>query len=212
MKEISFESEHRKKHFEFFNTMNHPYFNITGMLDIQHFYKRLKELQMPFTPALVYIITRAINEIKEFRWRIRDGRVIEHDVVHPSYTILPESDDVFSFCYVKFNLDHQAFIEKATIQMKLMESEPSFEDEAGRDDFIFMSANPWIHFTSMQHAMQSHPGDSVPRIVWGKFLTNDGRLDLPFSVQVHHAVVDGQHVGHLFKKLQGYFDETSWLD
>ncbi|MGD9556758.1 MAG: CatA-like O-acetyltransferase [Mangrovibacterium sp.] len=29
---------------------------------------------------------------------------------------------------------------------------------------------------------------------------------LPFSVQVHHALVDGFHVGEYFQKLQEYLD------
>jgi chloramphenicol O-acetyltransferase len=30
---------------------------------------------------------------------------------------------------------------------------------------------------------------------------------LPFSVQVHHALIDGFHIGKYIKKLQEYLDE-----
>ncbi|MEO1413610.1 MAG: CatA-like O-acetyltransferase, partial [Bacteroidota bacterium] len=88
-----------------------------------------------------------------------------------------------------------------------MQQNPSMEDEAGRDDYLFLSAVPWVSFTSVQHAMPYHPGDSVPRIVWGKYFREGDRTQLPFSVQAHHAVVDGWHVGQYLQTLQALLDE-----
>ncbi len=211
MKEIIFNSIHRKKHFEFFNAMNHPYFNITAMVDVSVFYQYIKSNNIPFTPALVYLLSGTANDIKEFRWRIRGEQVVEHEYVHPSFTVENDQSDVFSFCYVEYAPDPGDFINRTISRMAAMKDEPVLEDEIDRDDYLFMSANPWMHFTSMQHAMQSHPGDSVPRIVWGKFQKKGERLDLPLSVQVHHAVVDGRHVGAFYELLQKKLNRTDWL-
>ena len=69
-----------------------------------------------------------------------------------------------------------------------------------------------MSFTSFEHAMRNHPSDSIPRIVWGKFFEINGKMQMPLSVQVHHAVVDGRHVGKYFQKIEeiamnpeGYF-------
>ena len=80
-----------------------------------------------------------------------------------------------------------------------MKSNPSFEDEFGRDDYLFLSAIPWMIFTSFQHAMNFNTTDSVPRITWGKFFKEGKKTKMPLSVQVHHAVVDGRHVGKYFQ-------------
>ncbi len=37
------------------------------------------------------------------------------------------------------------------------------------------------------------PVDSIPRLAWGRFREEGGRLVMPLSVQVHHALVDGRH-------------------
>jgi chloramphenicol O-acetyltransferase len=39
---------------------------------------------------MVYAITRAANAIPEFRYRIRPGQVVEHEVVHPGITVLAQ--------------------------------------------------------------------------------------------------------------------------
>jgi chloramphenicol O-acetyltransferase type A len=92
--------------------------------------------------------------------------------------------------------------------MQRRQSEPSFEDEPGRDDFLFLSAMPWVSFTGVQHAMHLTPADSVPRIVWGKYYQQEGRTFLPVSVQVHHALVNGLEIGRFFAFLEEKFQKT----
>ncbi len=212
MKKIQFTSPHRKKHFEFFRAMNHPHFNVTAQVDISYLAAYIKDNDLPFSLTMVYFLSRTANEIPEFRWRIRGEDVVEHEAVHPSYTVATESADVFSFCTVPYSAEYDSFIHNAKeIEQKMWE-DPNLEDEEGRDDYLFLSALPWIRFTSMQHAMQEHPGDCVPRISWGKYYTSENRTWLPVSVQVHHALVDGRHTGAYFELLEAQFAEPhTWL-
>ena len=213
MKKVEFTNPHRKKHFDFFNAMNHPHFNVTVPVDITEFMASIKTEGLSFSYTFIYFISRAANEIKEFRWRIRGEDVVEHEVVHPSFTVNTDETDVFSFCTVPFSPDVKKFTKEARTISEAMRSEPSIEDEEGRDDYLFLSALPWLRFSSMQHAMQEHPGDCVPRISWGKFYKSEGRTLIPVSVQVHHALVDGRHVGAYFELLEKQLATPSeWLD
>lgn len=202
MQEVIFKNPHRQKHFEFFNNMNHPHFNITSNVDVTHLLSFLKKNKLPTTSSIVYLVSRVANEIPEFKWRIREGKVFEHKTVQPSFTVFTEVADVFSFCTVEYEKDAKSFIQKAFEKTEKMKTEPVFEDEVGRDDFLFLSSIPWVSFTSFEHAMRHHPSDSVPRIVWGKFFEMNGKMQMPLSVQVHHAVVDGRHVGKYFQKIE----------
>ena len=83
-----------------------------------------------------------------------------------------------------------------------MQKQPSMEDEEGRDDYLYLSSMPWVSFSSLQHAMHCDPADSVPRIAWGKFYEEGGKVWLPLSVQAHHALGDGRHAGRYFEKIQ----------
>nr|HRC84111.1 CatA-like O-acetyltransferase [Thermoanaerobaculia bacterium] len=76
-----------------------------------------------------------------------------------------------------------------------------------RDDLIHYSVLPWVAFTSFAHARKHNPGDSVPKIVFGRHQDRAGRRLLPVSVEVHHALVDGLHVGRFFARFQHYLDE-----
>jgi len=201
MKEIKFSHPHRQKHFDFFNQMNHPHFSITANVNITLYLDFLSKHNHPLTPGLVYLITKAAFDIPQFRWRIRNRKVFEHATLTPSFTVYTEVADVFSFCTVPFNQDPSTFIPSAYEESQKMKTNPSFEDEKGKDDYLFLSMIPWVQFTSFQHAMSYHPSDSVPRMTWGKFFKQDEKTFMPLSVQVHHAIVDGRHVGQYFKAL-----------
>ena len=201
MKKVVFENEHRKKHFDFFSGMNHPHFNLTANVDVTAFLTFAKSTKLPINFSLVYVLARAANEIKEFRWRIRGEEIFEHQTVQPSFTVPTDEADVFSFCTVSYDHRASTFIAEAKKMQGAMRSNPSIEDEPGRDDYLFMSAIPWVSFTSVQHAMHYHPHDSVPRISWGKFFEQNGKQLMPVAVQAHHALVDGRHMGRYFELL-----------
>ncbi|MBT8220513.1 MAG: chloramphenicol acetyltransferase [Bacteroidia bacterium] len=211
MKEVVFDNPHRKKHFEFFRNLNHPHFNITASVKVGSLIKTCKEKEISVHLALVYLISRIANEIPEFRWRIRGDQIIEHVAVHPSFTVPTETSDVFSFCEVKYDKDSKVFLERAMDARSQRWSDPHFEDEKDRDNYIFLSSFPWVAFTGYQHAMQFHPHDSVPRISWGKILETNGVMTMPLSVQVHHAIVDGSHVGQYFEMVESYALQTNFL-
>jgi chloramphenicol O-acetyltransferase type A len=75
-------------------------------------------------------------------------------------------------------------------------------DDQGRDDWLFMTAIPWISFTSIMPPLKLYPADSVPRLSWGKFFQEGKALKMPLSVQGHHAVIDGVHVGWFYDEFQ----------
>lgn len=212
MKTISFDKAHRKAHFDFFNQMNHPHFGVSAMVDIAPTLSFIKETKAPFMPTLLYAMSHMTNEIPELKQRIRNQSIIEHSSVHPSIAVPTKEADVFSFCEVPYQSDFATFIQSSLSQIQLRYENPSFENEIDRDDYIYLSSLPWIHFTNVQHAMHFHPCDSVPRITWGKYLAKGLQIDLPVSLQVHHAIVDGRHVGQFFEGLEAMFQKPeSWM-
>ena len=212
MKEIHFDNEHRRKHFEFFRQMNHPHFSVTANVNITRLLHEVKAKGRPFMPTVVWLVSDAANSIPQFRQRIREEMVVEHEAVHPSFAIDTEVSDVFSFCEVKFQKDYEAFLQEAIATIEKTRKKPVFEDDPGRDDYLFLSSLPWVSFTAITHAMRYHPHDSVPRITWGKYFRQNNEVMMPLSVQAHHALVDGRQVGQFFDNMQRLCEEVStWL-
>jgi chloramphenicol O-acetyltransferase type A len=211
MRIIEHEDPHRRRHFEFFKGMESPHFGIVSPIRVTPLLEYIADHRLHFTGTIVFLISKVANELPEFRWRIRDNIIIEHDLVHPSFTVNTKDSDVFSFCYVDFNQDYRVFAARLREAQKLMHDEPSLEDEDGRDDYLFMSSIPWVHFTGFTHPMRTPSHDSVPRFAWGKIRAIAGDDMMPLNVQAHHAVVDGRHMGMFFERVGAYCENPETL-
>lgn len=205
MKYIDLENWKRKDHYNLFRLFSYPQFNICGNIDITGYYRYIKEHDLPFFVTVLYAAAKAANSIKEFRYRIRGDKVVEHEIVSPSYTVLTE-DETFGFCLTEYTDDYITFKSNALNDIEKIKSHPSIEDEPGRDDLLYITSIPWISFTGLTHPINLDPTESIPRISWGKFFTENDKIQLPLSVQVHHALMDGLHVGRFFGIFQDIMD------
>jgi chloramphenicol O-acetyltransferase type A len=210
MRHIDMQTWPRRRLFTVYTTFDHPHFGMCANVDVTASYPAVKERGHSITLAIVYAITRAANAISEFRYRIRGRQVVEHEVVRPSTTILAK-DDLFSFCYFEYVEDFAAFAAGAADWIAYMRMHPSIENEPG-DDALYMTAIPWVSFTAFMHSANLRPADSVPRFAWGKIFHDGDLLKMPLAVQGHHALMDGQHVGMFYEKVQDYLHHPDlWL-
>jgi len=200
---IDMQTWSRRNHFRLFRTFNHPHFSMCVNVDVTAFYPFVKRNGYSLTVSMVYVISRASNAIPEFRHRIQGDQVVEHEIVNPGFSILIDQD-LFSFCTVEYAEDFSEFARRAKRNITEVKAHPHMENNSEKDDVLYMSPIPWVSFTSFSHPMQLHPADSVPRFAWGKFFQESDTLRMPLSVQGHHAVMDGIHMGRFYETVQDY--------
>ena len=203
MRTIDMQTWPRRNHFRLFSAFNHPHFNMCVNVDVTAFQPFVKRNGYSLTVAMVYIIARTANAIPEFRQRIRGDQVVEHELVNPGFSILID-EDIFTFCNVAYAEDFSEFARRAAKKIAEVKAQLDLENDPEKDDMLYMSPIPWVAFTSFNHPMQLHPTDSIPRFAWGKYFKESNTLKMPLSVQGHHAVMDGIHMGRFYETIQDY--------
>lgn len=203
VRKLDLESWNRRRHFENFKDYGDPFFNITAEVEVSELRRRVREHGISFFSASYFLVLKVVNEIEEFRYRIRDNEVVVHDRVHGACTVLNE-DRTFSFCYFDFHPVFEDFDRHCARVLDMNRSESSLDPRFDRDDVIHSSVVPWVRFTSFEHAKRLGSNDSVPKIVLGKFVEEGDRVVMPISVSAHHALMDGIHAGMFFKKYEQY--------
>ncbi len=205
MRTVDLQTWSRREHYQVYRAFDHPHFGMCANVDVTAFRPFVQQRDISFTFAVVYLLTRAANAIPEFRYRLRSGRVVEHAIVHPSTTILTK-EDVFSFCTFDYVEDFALFAARAAEKITYAQEHPTVENVPGKDDMLYMTAIPWVSFTSFMHPLQLDPADSIPRLAWGKFFQDHQSLKMPLSVQCHHALMDGLHMGRFYELVQSHFN------
>jgi len=198
----------RREHYAKFGAFRYPHFSMCAPVDLTALRPAAKQRGVPLTTAILYVVTRAANEIPEFRQRIRGDAVVEHETVHPSVTLLV-GEDLFGFAQLDYCEDFRRFADCVAERFARAREQPTLADEPGRDDLLFMTAIPWVSFTSFSHPMPTLPADSIPRFAWGKACEQGGLLKMPLSVQGHHGLLDGIHLGRYYQRVEGYLRDPA---
>lgn len=192
----------RRDLFEFYRDFDKPFFNICTRLDVTKLVDELKH-HPGISKALTYhyFALKAANDIEQFRYRLRDGRVLIHDVIHGGTTLMLPNE-TFTLVYFDYARTFADFIGPAQLAVEETRKSGGFHPRHEDDARIHCTTLPWISFTSFSHARKWRRDDSVPKISFGKFTTENDRTLMPFSVEVHHALVDGLHVGRYIARVE----------
>ena len=201
MKPVEVENWNRKTTYEFFKDYEDPFFNLTANLDVTYLYRFCKTNNLSFSLANLFYSLQAANEIRELRIRLSGEKLVEFETIHATQTIFND-DETFSFCYFENRENVFEFNENGKAAVEKYKKLKTFDVESDRVDLIYYSVIPWVSFTSFKHATRLDKRQTVPRMVFGKMFDDGERKKLPHSVEVHHAVTDGFHVGKYFMSLQ----------
>ena len=202
MKKLDINQWNRKAHFDFFKAYDQPFFGITAMVDVTKAYRAAKQQQVSFFLYYLHKALLAINSIEEFRYRItQPNEVIIFDAIRAGATI-NRPDGTFSFSYLDFYPEFNAFNVHARSVIDEIRKTSGLPHTDRSQDVAYFSAIPWLKFTAIEHAMNSRVPDSVPKIAFGKYEEQNGCLQMPVAVHVHHALMDGVHVARYFELLQ----------
>lgn len=202
---LDMETFPRRAHFEHFRKMSFPWVGVTANVDITKFRKEIKEKDYPFFLALLYRTVFAGNSVPEFRQRVCGDKIVQYGFCRASFTLALEDG---TYCYCKparYNLPFEEFLPLAIKAEEEAKMDAGINDGDDSDELFFVSSMPWISFTSVIEPFD-YPADSNPRLMFGKFFEQDGKILLPVSTLTHHGLTDGRHIGMFYENLQKLLD------
>lgn len=193
----------RREHFEFFSRFEEPFFGLVVTVDCTLALAEAKRLGIPFFLYYLYQVLQAVNQVDALRYRVENEQVYSFDRIHASATI-GRPDHTFGFSFIELHNDLEKFVREAQVEINAVQASEGLRlsPSTARLDVIHFSALPWIRFTGLTHARSfSHP-DSIPKISVGRTYTKGSAILMPVSVNVHHGLADGYHVGLFLDEFQ----------
>jgi chloramphenicol O-acetyltransferase type A len=202
----------RREAFEYFRRFDKPYFNVCVRVDAAPLKAAVAARGQSFSLACYFLTLRLANLQEPMRYRLEGGRVRVLEQMHGSSTVLRE-DDSFGFAYFDHTADWPTFHDAGRAAMEAVRTRSApFEPRVDENALLHFTTLPWLHFTSFSHARNWGREDSVPKLAFGRLQAEGARLWLPVSVEVHHALMDGLHVGRYVQALEAALAEPEpWL-
>jgi len=211
LKKLDLNNWNRKEHFEFFSKMDDPFAGIVTEVECTNTFELSRERSISFYALYLHKAMRSVNEIEEFRYRIKKGEVVIYDNIHVSATV-GRKDETFGFSFLEYDPDFSVFYSGIKEENQRVRSEKGLclTENASRDDTVHVTAIPWNRFTGLKHPGNFKNPGSVPRISFGKTSSKDGRIMLPLSIEVHHGLMDGVHISKFLETYESFLAEDQF--
>lgn len=154
-------------------------------------------------PALIWLITKTVNEMPEFRTSLTKDGLGVYDSMHPMYTVFNKQNKNFSGIWSYFSEDYGEFLQNYEADEKEYSKSTEYTPKKGTPENSFnISMLPWIGFTSVNINVYDEGKFLLPIFTIGKYFEQEGKRLIPLAIQAHHAVCDGYHVGLFVEKIQ----------
>ena len=140
--------------------------------------------------------------VSEVRMAMKDGELGIWDSVHPCYTVFHEQTETFSSLWSEYHDDFRQFLHIYSQDVACYGENLAYFPKGFIENMFFVSANPWVSFTSFDLNVANMDNFFAPVFTMGKYYTQGDKVLMPLAIQVHHAVCDGFHVGRMLNELQ----------
>ena len=201
---IQLDSWARREHFEHYRSQVPCTYSMTTKLDITP----LVEAKDRLYPAMLYLLTRAVNRFPQFRMDFdSEGELGVYGEMHPCYTIFHRDSETFSNLWTEYTEDYPAFCRAYERDLEQFGSNKSMMAKPGVPVNTFpVSMIPWESFDGFNLNLEKGYGYLLPIFTMGRYTRDNGRYLLPLSIQVNHAVCDGFHVCRFISALREMID------
>ena len=99
----------RGQMFYYFSKMAPTGYSMTVNVDVTEMRKRLKEAEMKFFPAYLWLVTKNLNRQMEFRVAEKEGVLGYYETLTPLYASFHEDDHTFSLMWTEYTEDFGNF-------------------------------------------------------------------------------------------------------
>ena len=199
--EIDLNNYPRRRHFEYFSSLQYPYVGVTSGVDVTDLARFCKGKGHSFYLTFLHAAALAADGVPQLRQRIRRGGIVEYDACPTSHIELLD-DGTYCYCTLRHHMPLDEYIPYAEEARRRCRQCGSIDEDEDVESMYFISTLPWLHYTSLIQPVAGGE-ESNPRITWGKFQEDhDGRRQMPVTLLAHHALVDGMHIAQFYQQLE----------
>jgi chloramphenicol O-acetyltransferase type A len=200
-REIDIASWPGREAFRLFRSYDSPHYAVTARVNVSAL--MLRRDSLPVFRTCLWVIGQAMHAVPEVRLRFRDDVVTEYTLLDLSPTIA--TPDGFRYTYLPWHPDRATFDTGAAARIAAVRAGAPLNANTGAQDAVaYLSCLPWLDYTSLDNALPG-PDDCIPRVSWGRIVPTTTGHDMAMTLQVHHALVHGQHVGQFFAAVSAGF-------
>ena len=183
--------------------------SITARVDVTELAAWSGRTNTRFYLNFLYILSRVLNSRDDYRmgYLWQTDELICYDVIHPTQYVFHEDTETCTPVYTEYSPDYGTFYAGALRDLEAAKRTREYGlDAAAHPNWFDASYIPWLSYDSLNIELPDGYLYFAPIVNWGRYREENGRLLMPVSVRLNHAVADGYLVANVFCLLQREID------
>ena len=208
-KVIDRESYYRKDVFRHFSQDCKCSVSLTARVDVTELAAWSRKTGTKFSLNFLYLLSRVLNSREDYRmgYLWQTDELICYDVIHPTQYVFHEDTETCTPVYTVYSPDYEVFYAGALRDLEQAKQTREYGlDAAGHPNWFDASCIPWLSYDALHLELPDGYLYFAPIVNWGRYREEGGRLMMPVSVRLNHAVADGYLVAKVFLLLQQEID------
>ncbi len=179
--------------------------SMTARVDVTELARRSRETGTRFYLNFLYILAKALNSREDYRmgYRWQTDELICYDRIHPTQYVFHDDTETCTPVYTRWREDYDPFYAAALDDVERAKRTRKYAlDAASHPNWFDASFIPWVSYDSLNIELPDGYLYFAPIVNWGSYREENGRLMMPVSVRLNHAIADGYLVAKVFKLLE----------
>ena len=206
---IDREAYYRKGVFRHFSEDCKCSTSMTARVDVTALADRARRMHTKFYLDFLYILSKVLNSRDDYRmgYLWQTDELICYDVIHPIQYVFHDDTETCTVVYSEYCEDYDAFYAGALRDLEAGKATREYGlDAAGHPNWFDASCIPWLSYDSLNVELPDGYLFFAPIVNWGRWRVENGRLMMPVSVRLNHAIADGYLLANVFRLLQREMD------
>ena len=179
--------------------------SVTARVDVTELAEWSKKTGTKFYINFLYLLTKVLNSRDDYRlgYRWQTDELICYDQINPTQYVFHEDTETCTPVYSTYLDDYAVFYRNALEDVEKAKQTREYGlDAANHPNWFDASFIPWLSYDSLNIELPDGYLYFAPIVNWGKYREENGRLMMPVSVRLNHAIADGYLVAKVFLLLE----------
>lgn len=208
-KVIDKEKYYRKDVFNHFTKDCKCSTSITSRIDVTKLVEYSKTKDTKFYINFLYILSKVLNSRDDYRmgylWKIEE--LVCYDVINPAHYVFHDDTKTCTMVYSKYSVNYKDFYDNVKLDIENAKATREYRfDIVNHPNWFDASYIPWVSYDSLNIELPDGFLHLAPIVNWGKYREENGRLMMPVTVRMNHAIADGYLIANVFCELQNEID------
>lgn len=178
--------------------------SMTARIDVTALHDFSRQTGTKFYINFLFLLSKVLNSRDDYRmgYLSETGQLICYNRINPTQYVFHEDTETCTPVYTTYYPGYDDFYRHCSEDLERAKQSRDYGlDAAGHPNWFDASYIPWLSYDSLNIELPDGNLYFAPIVNWGAYREENGRLMMPVSIRMNHAVADGYLVAKIFRLL-----------